>query len=506
MEKHSNNILIKNLELKNISFEGCKKTLFNRYSYYQVINAYKSLFVSETENINDIYENINNNEKIEDYKKMYCINSNIDIFREICKKICKKYGLEYNNTMKDTTLIKNISKIKYVHHIYHVGTKYKDFVRMYKFEHELRLLLLKYTLIIEENVKNIFVSYLNNCSDVKANFLSDGNNYNTSHGNNESLDTLKLILDKQKNIHSKPIQRKREQDITIPYWILINELAMNQTYKVIKNLKPQLSFEIFESCMNNLTNMKCTIKEIPKKDVQKHKGYVQSFKNLLKYIGEFRNMLAHNQPIFCYNHSNCDLTQFPKISYEVPYISSNRRKEEKMTAEDILHEQQKINSVTMYDLIKFFGKDDFNTKNYGRNIDLSFIIYVIYKIISTIDRNSHMYDELISLFKKYNMLISYNEKVIENNETVDKLIKQIGQMDENSIDFDGLIYKIENGKGYKRELSTFIKNYREEIIKLKKLSNQISYKKLVSKYDNFSAIERYEEYTGINARFFTIIK
>ena len=135
------------MELKNISFEGCKKTLFNRYSYYQVINAYKSLFVSETENINDIYENINNNKKIEDYKKMYCINSNINIFREICKKICKKYGLEYNNTMKETTLIKNISKIKYVHHIYPVGTKYKDFVRMYKFEHELRLLLLKYTLI-----------------------------------------------------------------------------------------------------------------------------------------------------------------------------------------------------------------------------------------------------------------------------------------------------------------------------------------------------------------------
>lgn len=69
MEKYSNNKLIKNLELKNISFEGCKKTLFHRYSYYQVINAYKSLFVCDTESIDDIYENIKNNKKIDEYKK-----------------------------------------------------------------------------------------------------------------------------------------------------------------------------------------------------------------------------------------------------------------------------------------------------------------------------------------------------------------------------------------------------------------------------------------------------
>lgn len=408
--------------------------------------------------------------------------------------------------MKEATLIKNIKRIKYVHHIYPVGTKYKDFVRMYKFEHELRLLLLKYTLIIEESVKNIFISYLNNCTDAKANFLSDGNNYNTSHGNNESLDTLKLILDKQKNIHSKPIQRKREQDITIPYWILINELAMNQTYKVIKNLKPDLSFAIFEACMNQLTNLKCTIKDVPKKAVQKHKGYVQSFKNLLRYIGEFRNMLAHNQPIYCYNHSNCDLTQFPKISYEVPYISSARKKEEKISLEDILKEQQKINSVTMYDLNKFFGEDNFNRKNYGRNIDLSFIIYVIYKIIITIDGNSSIYEELVLLFKKYNMFISYNDKYIDNYESVDNLIKQIDKMNKNNIDFETLIFKIENGKGYKRDLSKFIKNYNNDINKLKKLSNQVSYKTMISKYGDFNSIKRYQEYTGISSKFFTIIK
>ena len=46
MEKHSNNLLIRGLESKNINFQNREKSKFNSYSYYQVVNAYKSLFVS----------------------------------------------------------------------------------------------------------------------------------------------------------------------------------------------------------------------------------------------------------------------------------------------------------------------------------------------------------------------------------------------------------------------------------------------------------------------------
>ena len=62
------------------------------------------------------------------------------------------------------------------------------------------------------SIKNIFISTLNDSEEVNANFLSDINNYNTSDANsNNSLETLKLIIDKQGNRHSKPIQRKRKQ-------------------------------------------------------------------------------------------------------------------------------------------------------------------------------------------------------------------------------------------------------------------------------------------------------
>ncbi|MCI6350026.1 MAG: Abi family protein [Tenericutes bacterium] len=100
--------------------------------------------------------------------------------------------------MRTIELNKNISKIDYVHHIYPQNTQYGDILRKYKFEHELRNMLLKYTLIIEESIKNVFIKHINNTPDVKTNFLSDINNYDTSKGNNDALDTLKLIFEKQK--------------------------------------------------------------------------------------------------------------------------------------------------------------------------------------------------------------------------------------------------------------------------------------------------------------------
>ena len=50
----------------------------------------------------------------------------------------------------------NIRQIKYHLHKYIDTTKYGDFVRIYKFEHELRLMLLKYTLIIS---KPLFLNF-----------------------------------------------------------------------------------------------------------------------------------------------------------------------------------------------------------------------------------------------------------------------------------------------------------------------------------------------------------
>lgn len=374
METNTTSKLIKNLERKGISFNRGEKQLFKKYDYYQVINAYKNLFIVDVENIDKIKQNILNNIDVKRYKEYYGISSNVlgnDLFKEICKKIIKKYGLAYDKNMSLKTLVSEIKRIDYIHHIYAANTKYNDFVRMYKFEHELRLLLLRYTLIIEENMKNLFISTLNDSEDINANFLSDINNYNTSDASsNNSLETLKLIIDKQGNKHSKPIQRKRQQNITIPYWILINELAMNQTYKAINNLKPELERKIFQKCVNHFTNLDLDVFDKTKtiKNINSEHKLINSFKIILYYIGEFRNMLAHNQPIYSYNIKDCSLYNFPNINYEYPSSSKKQL---------TLQEQYKINADMMHKLQLFFGTDQFNSRNLHVNIDLSWIIYVI---------------------------------------------------------------------------------------------------------------------------------
>lgn len=361
--------------------------------------------------------------------------------------------------MKDIALRKNISKIDYVHHIYPQNTQYGDFLRMYKFEHELRNMLLKYTLIIEESIKNVFIKHLNNTPDVKANFLSDINNYDTSRGNNDALDTLKLIFEKQKNKHSKPIQRKRKQDITIPYWILINELTMNETYNVIKNLKPEISILIFQDCLNHFTNKKVDIKDKtkPRKQIQNEKGMILSFRTLIKYIGTFRNMLAHNQPIYCYNHKDYCLMNYPTMSYDMPWVDMKKNP----TPPEI-DQQHKINSVTMHDLETFFGQDKYNANNSCRDINLSFIIYIIYKIISTIDKNTEFYEELIRLYKKYSIILDLNEKQILDAVSVENLMSEIEKINMLELDYKEIINKIDNNKSYKQELKTFISGFNEK--------------------------------------------
>ena len=503
MEKHSNNLLIKGLEAKNITFQNKEKSKFNSYSYYQVINAYKSLFVSGVETIEDIYNNINNGIKINEYKASFGITANNDIFREICKKICKKYGLKYSKMMKDSALKKNISKIEYVHHIYPLNTQYSDFLRMYKFEHELRNMLLKYTLIIEESIKNVFIRHLNNTPDIKANYLSDINNYDTSRGNNDSLDTLKIILEKQKNKHSKPIQRKRKQDITIPYWILINELTMNETYNVIKNLKPEISILIFQDCLNHFTKKKININDKSKtrKQIQNEKGMIKSFRTLIKYIGLFRNMLAHNQPIYCYNHKEYCLINYPSMSYDIPWIDMK-----KIPTSPEIDQQHKINSVTMHDLEIFFGQDNYNANNSCRNINLSFMIYIIYKIILTIDKNTEFYEELTRLYKKYSIVLYLNEKQINNPSNVENLISEIEEMNMLELDYKELINKIEKNDSYKQELKFFLSNFEKKKRRINSISNKICINEMKSKYCPFPAEIQYANYTGIDKKYFEDIK
>ena len=73
LNTNSTNKLIEILELKQIKFDKGEKSLFRKYSYYQVINAYKNLFVKDIEYIDTIRSNILQNKNIEFYKNVFKI-------------------------------------------------------------------------------------------------------------------------------------------------------------------------------------------------------------------------------------------------------------------------------------------------------------------------------------------------------------------------------------------------------------------------------------------------
>ena len=71
METNNTSKLIKNLLRKGISFDRGEKDLFTKYDYYQVINAYKNLFIVDVENIDTIKRNVLNNIDIDRINELY---------------------------------------------------------------------------------------------------------------------------------------------------------------------------------------------------------------------------------------------------------------------------------------------------------------------------------------------------------------------------------------------------------------------------------------------------
>lgn len=504
MDTNSTNKLIEILERKQIKFEKGEKSLFRKYSYYQVVNAYKDLFVKDIEYIDDIKDNISKGINIEFYRSTFKIKPDIedkDLYENICNKICDKYGLKANNLKEKED---DIKQIKYHLHIYGKNAKYGDFVRMYKFEHELRLMLLKYTLIIEESIKNIFISYLND-NNSPADYLVNMDNYNTSSIRNKAFDTMKLIIGKYDNLKSKPIKRKRDQNITVPYWIIINELAMNQTYYAIANLKEEDSKGIFLRCTNFFTQLNISSENKGKStnQIQKEKEQINMFKTILCYLGEFRNMLAHNQPIYCYNIDSFDISKQVKFQYELPKTKVNKkdRNGKKLSK---MQQQIKINAELMHSLSEYFGKDNFNANNYT-NLNLSKIIYILYKMLKNIDKNTNFYDELKQIFIKYNVILNINYTEIENIESCLVLLEKVKQLDAFELNNTKIIEDIDNKRAYKKNLQSQKKQFEDIKKEIIKQSNKVKVIVKKSKYAPFTESKRYTQFTGIDYKFFNNI-
>ena len=189
---------------------------------------------------------------------------------------------------------------------------------------------------------------------------------------------------------------------------------MNQTYYAIANLNYDDSYKIFLRCLNFFTNLKFSSENRGKsqKQIIYEMKMVNNFKTLLCYLGEFRNILAHNQPIYCYNVLNYDINGIPKFEYELPLVNSNYidKKGNKLSVEK---QQINIMGSLMNSLKEYFGSDKFNSNN-STKLDLSKIIYILYKMLKHIDLNTKFYPELVEIYSKYNIVLSKSFVEVKN--------------------------------------------------------------------------------------------
>ena len=497
MESYTNNKLKKKLQRKGIILDKKKKHCFDKYSYYQVINAYKNIFCMGIETIDDIENNIMNSLDIDRYKENYGIKEYYGtkhLYRQVLISICTKYGISYKYTDSDDELKEKIKNIKYYNHLYSNKVMYSDFIRIYKFEHELRNILLRYTLIIEESLKNVLVSYLNRI-EAKDTFLTDINQYDTTPKNiTNSINSIKKIFDKQTNKYSNPIKRKKAQELSVPYWIIINELTLGETIKLIINLNKEHKQNALEDCVNYFTKIKIDSKNI-KTDEDKDIYYnkLNVMREILNIIGILRNSLAHNQPIYNFNVREFYSTKSGKVNYLLPKASTQ-------------HEQYVLTTNYMSYLADFFGSDKYNSFSGNSNIDLSWVIYLIYKIINKLDKNTNIYNELIYVYKKYNIILR-PEKVATNKfELYEKIMNKLEEYSNYDFGIKDICEKYDNDKKIKQDLISLNKKTKNMQTEMKEMLNENLKNNHCMKYTHFLFDRAYTKYTGIDKKFFDKLK
>ena len=497
MKSYTNTKLRKNLKNKGIMLDDAKRSCFDKYSYYQVINAYKNIFSTGIERIDDIENNINNSIDIDRYKSIFSILENVngrELYRKILFKICQKYSIAFKTTDSNVDLKNKIKGIKYYNHLYSNKVIYSDFVRIYKFEHELRNILLRYTLIIEESLKNVLVTYLNSI-EAKDTFLTDINQYDTSPKNiTNSINSIKKILDKQTNKHSNPIKRKNDQQLSVPYWIIINELTLGETIKLIINLDKVHKQNILENSVKYFTNAKLNNSNLDDEKVkEKYWNKLNVMREILSIIGILRNSLAHNQPIYNFNVKEFYSSKSHKIHYILPKADTQK-------------EQFVLTTNYMSYLADFFGSDRYNSFSGDTNINLSWVIYIIYKMISHLDKNTNMYTELIYVYKKYNIILRPDKVSTNKFETYEKVLNRLEYYANYDFGIEKIKERYDNKGKIKMNLISLNKQIKDMKYEMMSLLNENSKDNDCLKYTHFLFDKTYTKYTGIDKKYFDKLK
>lgn len=194
------------------------------------------------------------------------------------------------NGYKDLFLQRDAKGNPVIPEQYNTRTKFEDIYELFTFDRELRMVLLKYLLIFENNIKSK-IAYRFSEKFKQAHAYLQMQNYNKHADKLEKVLQLIAILSNELSRKSKrngPIKHYLDQHDSVPLWVLVNYLTIGN----MSNFYDCLDLKLQDTIAKDFS--------IPFK--KSYGGNIQitplTLVDVLKTANLFRNVCAHEERLY----------------------------------------------------------------------------------------------------------------------------------------------------------------------------------------------------------------
>lgn len=176
----------------------------------------------------------------------------------------------YKNTFKNQTTGKYID-----------GTTFEDIYRLYRFDHELRSIFLKYMLIAERSVKSSLAYHFSATYGEQQNQYASYSHYMVTPANQREVQKLLDIFHYQltRNKDHAYINHYKARHHNVPLWIMVQVLTLGQLSHMFDYLKATVPIKVCND-----------FHQIARKDMH----------SFLSIMTKHRNVCAHGDRFFNY--------------------------------------------------------------------------------------------------------------------------------------------------------------------------------------------------------------
>lgn len=181
---------------------------------------------------------------------------------------------------------------------YKNGVDFEDLYRLYIFDKDIKVLLFRYLLDIEQKIKAVLSSYISSKYGVKDSQYLRRTNYNLDCPYLDKV--LKNIKEQRKTYGKKndAVKYYKNKYNYIPLWVLTKALTMGAIRDLYNIMKPDDQDRIAKIILE---------REIPKRRVA-------ILKNMIAILVDIRNMCAHDEILINFEHKRIDISM-PELNH-----------------------------------------------------------------------------------------------------------------------------------------------------------------------------------------------